>query len=140
MRSDELLELLKPLYVLTDSVDYWQETFSRHLKGDLNRQPIARDLAIFTKSIKDCLRGMVGVYLDDTMATWMREFDEASRLTERTFDSKGRSYDNVSFAGIEIMRTKQGYIMHQGRYADKLMALDTNADFDAFRSLRHHLA
>lgn len=83
---------------------------------------------------------MVGLYVDYTLETGRREFYKESRLTERTFDPKGRSYDKVSFAWIEIMWTKQGYIMNQGRYAEKLMNLDTDADLDAFRSIRHRLA
>ena len=35
LESNELLEILRPLYGLADSGDYWHVTFLRHLKEDL---------------------------------------------------------------------------------------------------------
>lgn len=140
LNSNELLELLKPLYGLTDAGDYWHVTFAKHLQHDLSMRPTAGDLALYTKTVHDGLACLLGTYVDDTIATGPASFDEDSRLTERKFESKRREYDNVKFAGIEVQKWKEGYHMHQTAYAAKLRELDPQAGFNAFRSLRHQLA
>jgi hypothetical protein len=47
--SDHFLELLKPLYGLSDSGDYWNETITRHLKEDIEMSTISGDMSLFYK-------------------------------------------------------------------------------------------
>lgn len=116
----ELLELLKPLYGLTDAGDYWNDNFSRHLKGDMTMKPTSGDLEMFTKIVRDNLACMVGVYVDDTISTGPPEFEEESRATERKLESKGRSNDCFNFVGIEVEKRGNGYLIHQCRYGQKM--------------------
>lgn len=51
LTDDQLLEILRPLYGLADSGDYWHGTFLKHLKSDLNMQSTACDPSLFFKQI-----------------------------------------------------------------------------------------
>ncbi len=42
-----VLKLLRPLYGLANSGDYWQATFSKHLTDDLGMKSGARDMSLF---------------------------------------------------------------------------------------------
>lgn len=140
LEAGELLELLKPLYGLTDSGDYWHATLTRHLTEDLLMRPTAGDLGLYTKVIGKGIAGMIGAYVDDTIATCPPQFDRESRATEKKFESRGREYDDVKFAGVAISRSGDNYIMHQRHYADTLCELEKTDDYERFRSLRHRLA
>ena len=70
-----LLRLLKPLYGLSDSGDYWHSTFSNHLINDLRMTKTAGDLSLFIKVVDGKLRGMTGAYVDDTIGTGDEEFE-----------------------------------------------------------------
>lgn len=43
LRADQLLEVLRPLYGLADSGNYWHAAFLRHLKQDVGMQSTACD-------------------------------------------------------------------------------------------------
>lgn len=140
LRKDQLLHLLKPLYGLSDAGDYWHATFSRHLRDDLCMMPTAGDLSLFIKKIHGQLHGIIGTHVDDTLAAGNNSFEEHSRKTERTFESKARTYTPFTFAGIEIEDTKDGYVMHQSKFAVKINFMPQNATFPMFRSKRQELA
>ena len=42
--TNHILKLLRPLYGLVDSGDYWNETFSNHIKNDLGMKSSALDM------------------------------------------------------------------------------------------------
>lgn len=51
LKTHELLSLLKPLYGLIDSKDYWHATITTHLKNVFNTTPLTGDLACFSHII-----------------------------------------------------------------------------------------
>ena len=67
LSQDEILELVKPLYGLSDSGDYWNRTITRHLREDLNMNATVGDLSLFVKHIEDKLIGLTGIYVDDSL-------------------------------------------------------------------------
>ena len=141
LASNELLKLLKPLYGLSDSGDYWHETFKLHLRKDLLMKQTDGDLALWFKGVGKALQGLIGVYVDDQLGCGTKEFVKYSEETEKKFKSRARCFDKLHFAGIEIDTLQDGSIlMHQEPHAKKLKNLEENCTFDDFRSRRHELA
>ena len=140
LSHDKLLRLLKPLYGLSDSGDYWHVTFTRHLTEELGMTHTTGDLSLFFKVIHDELSGITGAYVDDTIGAGTPAFENTSRLTEQRFQSKEREFDSITFAGIEIDRKEYGFIMHQTRFARKVKQLHLDCTYKQYRSKRQELA
>lgn len=138
--AGHLLKLLKPLYGLSDSGDYWHATFSNHLIHDLDMTSTTGDLSLFFKVVEGKLRGMTGAYVEDTIGTGTKDFGEESKATGDRFQSKAREGGNFQFAGIKIEEMEGGYLMHQERFASQISALSRQCTFSDFRSKRHELA
>ena len=66
---NQLLKLIKPLYGLSDSGDYWFSTMTGHLVEDLHMHRTAVDVSLFFKRIhaSERLTGLRGMYVDDTI-------------------------------------------------------------------------
>jgi hypothetical protein len=60
------------------------------------------------------------------------DFHEQALCTSKRFKSREREYDKVSFSGVNIDKSQDGY---QRDYIDKLQTLKQGAEFDAYRSL-----
>lgn len=99
---NEILKLTNPLYGLTDSGDYWYHILNRHLREDLKMSPTTGFLSLFFKRTNGRLRGIIGSYVHDTLATGNEEFEEESGFTERKFKSSPRKYEDITFSGIQI--------------------------------------
>lgn len=140
LNSNQLLKLLKPLYGLSESGDYWHETFFKHLHEDFGMTPTAGDLSFFFKIVRGKLQGMIGTHVDDTISAGTGFFADKSRITERQFESKVRQYDSFTFAGIQVEKTCTGYLMHQEKYAKRLHELSKDCTFAQYRSMRQKLA
>lgn len=113
LNYNQLLKLLKPLYGLSESGDYWHETFFKHVHEDFAMTPTAGDLSFFFKIVRGKLQGMIETHVDDTIGAGTGRFADESRITERQFESKARQYDSFTFAGIQVEKTSTGYLMHQ---------------------------
>lgn len=138
--SDQLLKLLKPIYGLSDSGDYWHATFSNHLIRDLGMTSTTGDLSLFFKVVEGQLREMTGAYVDDTIGTGTTKFEKESITTGERFLSKEKELGNFDFAGIEIEKIDNGYLMHQKRFAQKITPSSKQCTFSEFRFKRHELA
>lgn len=62
-------------------------TLKRHLKDDLGMYQLAGLLAYFTKTTQKKTSGIVGKFVDDTIATSDVHFEKEITLTEKKFDS-----------------------------------------------------
>jgi hypothetical protein len=60
---DELLQIMKPLYGLADSRDYWAQTFGRHHLTDLRMTQATGDFSLFSKRAEGALIEMSGCYV-----------------------------------------------------------------------------
>lgn len=141
LAPNQLLEILRPLYGLADSGDYWHATFLKHLKKDLGMHSTACDLSLFFKQLSGTLHGIVATHVDDTLSAGDKKFEQDTRITARRFDAKPREYETLNFAGVSIETQQNGSrLMHQAQYAAKIELLDKNCDYEIFRSRRHELA
>ena len=140
LKQGQLLKLLKPLYGLSESGDYWHETFFKHLHHDLSMRPTAGDLSFFFKVLHGKLQGVVGTYVDDTLCAGTKYFENESEITARMFDAKKREYEKFTFAGVQVEPTDDGYLLHQEKYTLRLQLLSKDCTFADFRSRRQALA
>lgn len=63
-----ILKLLRPLYGLSDSGDYWSATFSKDVKDDLGMKTSASYMDFFFKQAIVKLSRAMGTYVDDTIS------------------------------------------------------------------------
>lgn len=113
MKSNQLLKLLKPLFGLSDSGDYWHVTMKKHLVNDLKMHPLTRDLAYFIKCVYVKLGDLIGTYVDDTIVAGSDDFQKECQITERKFKAKEKELDSSPFSGIKIRKEDKGYTLNQ---------------------------
>lgn len=141
LSAGQLLQVLRPLYGLADSGDYWHATFLKHLKKYIVMQSTACEFPLFFRYVNNTLQGMVATHVDDTLSAGNKTFQEMSKITSQRFYSKPRNYDTLSFAGVTIeTREDRSRIMHQAQHANKIEPLEKGSTFERFRSRRHELA
>jgi Reverse transcriptase (RNA-dependent DNA polymerase) len=138
---DELLQIMKPLYGLADSGDYWAQAFVRHHLTDLRMTQATGDFSLFFKRAKGALIAMSGCYVDDVIRADTPEFLAAStRMTEAAFDTKAPETGSFQFLGLRTNETNGTRTLSQAQYASRLKLLPTTAEYSAHRSLRAQLA
>lgn len=81
LKCNEPLKLLKPLYGLSDSGDYWHVTAKTLLMNCLKIHPPSDDLAYFLKCVQGRLRGMFGTYPGDIISAGGQDLEKQSRMT-----------------------------------------------------------
>lgn len=140
LQTNELLKLLKPLYGLSESGDYWGRTFRNHMTKELGMKNCITDTALFYKSSEAGLAGLCTTYVDDALYAGNKTFEETTKKTEQKFKCKKREYDNLQFSGLKIETKENMFLVHQKSYISKLKALPKNAQFTHFRSLRAMLS
>jgi hypothetical protein len=140
--EDELLQVMKPLYGLSDSDDYWAETLSAHHFEDLRTTQATADFSLFFKSLGGKLFGTSGAHVDDILQIGTPE------LRRQTITNLGAAFDvktpenlPFTFTGLKISRNDDGSIAaEQGNYVATLYQLPLTTSCDAFRSRRQNLA
>jgi hypothetical protein len=125
LSSDQVLKLLKPLYGLAGSGDYWAATFSNHLTQDFGMQQTVGDPAFFYKHIKGKLAGLCCSYVDDCLQAGDNEFETLADKTTKRFDCRPREYDHTTHVGMEVEACKdgKGFQLHQRKYISRLQPL-----------------
>ena len=63
-----VLKLLRPLYGLGDSRDYWHATFAKHLSQDLGMKAVSCDVSLFFRCARWQVTGLISSYVADTLA------------------------------------------------------------------------
>ena len=103
--------------------------------------PTDADPSFYFKSIDDKIIGLLGVYVDDTLAAGNKEFEKETDKIPAEFESKPREFPPILFAGMNIERNSTGgYKLHQKPYLDKIDPLKKDDTYEEFRSTRHKLA
>ena len=137
---NQLLKLLKPLYGLADSGDYWGRTLKHHLEKELGMKASVTDAAFFFKRVKEKLTGLCATYVNDCLQAGTEEFSHQAKCVERKFKCRPRDYDKVQSAGIKIESTLNGFQVHQRHNISKIKKINRDASFKDFRSLRAQLS
>jgi Reverse transcriptase (RNA-dependent DNA polymerase) len=75
LKPHEALRLLRPLYGLSEAGDLWHSEFSSQYRDKLGMQELKSEPALYAKFKEDVLRGLTGIYVDDTISTGTDEFE-----------------------------------------------------------------
>lgn len=140
LNGNQLLKLLRPLYGLSDSGDYWNTTFSDHIKNDLKMKNTVSDYSFFFKTIRGKLLGLAGTFVDDIICAGSNEFEKDTMSTAKRFECKPKEYDTFRFAGVYIEKLSDGHLIHQKDYINRLQNISDDSTFPQFRSARARLA
>lgn len=139
--ENEALQLMKPLYGLCDSGDYWNVTIKRHITEDLSMTPCISDPSMYLKHENDSLIGMTGNYVDDELNSGTPKFEKLTEGTMRKFECKKREYDNFGFFGTRIHTVrKDEFLLNQEHYCKALRKLPLTARMEDLRRARALLA
>lgn len=131
LSSNQLLEILRSLYGLADSGDYWHATFLKHTKKDLGVSSTAWDLSLFFKQIHGSLHGFSATHVDDTLSAGNTKFETETRQTPKRFEAKPRPYDKLNFTGVASTTCEDGSrLIHQTEYAQKLQSLHEDCTYE----------
>jgi hypothetical protein len=96
--------------------------------------------AMFYKAVNDKIAGVTSAYVDDLLMAGTKEFEKETELTSQKFVSRKREYGEVRFAGTEIDKTGDGFIVHQCEYCSKIPLLQLPSNFQEFSSIRARLS
>jgi len=141
LSQDELIQIIKPLYGLADSGDYWGETLTEHHLEDLRMQQANGDFSLYFHNVGKKLTGMSRTYVDDILRTGNEDFKRSSMAaTYSKFDAKDPIFNDFTFTGIHLSGTKEYRKLSQERYILRLSRLAREATYEQFRSCRHKLA
>lgn len=100
LEPEQYLNLLKPLYGLSDAGDYWGKTLTEHLKNGLRLECTTSDPAFHFKTADDKIMGLCTTYVDDLLEAGDKAFQELASETQKVFKCKQTTYDNFQFAGL----------------------------------------
>ena len=101
LHPNELVQVLLPLYGLTESGEYWYETYSHSHKFDLRMQQATGDFALFFRRCMNRLVALSGTYVDDTlMAATKDQKTFIEETLRKKFDIRFNDTAEFIFAGI----------------------------------------
>ena len=141
LQPNQLLQLLKPLYGLPDSGDYWAKTINNHLINDRGMHPSVGDPALFYRHTDAQLHGLCATYVDDMLQAGDDLFQKETQKTGQKFEYRDLEPDNVVFAGLSISSIENTeYTIHQKNYCTTMKEVLGNCQFSDYRSLRARLA
>ena len=117
LNQDELIQIIKPLYGLADSGDYWNETLTKHHLQHLRMKQTEGDFSLFFYHIGQKLAGLSGTYVDDILRAGNKEFnDYSTKITHSAFDAKNPMYNEFTFTGLQLSGTKEQRQISQKNY------------------------
>ena len=142
LSADELVQLVKPLYGLSDSGDYFHETLHEHLTQHLQFEQFHVDVALRLKQTSNKLVAMPGTYVDDVLlASYSSAFNSFQKISQQTFDVKFDKSDRLPYLGICIDSSNPKYCtISQPKKIDRLRLLPMSTNLDDYRRARARIA
>jgi Reverse transcriptase (RNA-dependent DNA polymerase) len=139
LNSEQALKLLRPLYGLADSGDFWYRELSQYHR-ELGMKPLTTDSSLWMKFTNNVLEGLSAIYVDDVVQVGTNEFDRLTDSLSESYDAKAKEYGDGRIAGIEFFCDADGVKVNQAQYLHSLKVLPTDASYEDFRSARMKLA
>jgi hypothetical protein len=135
----ELVQLLKPLYGLSESGDYWASTLNDVLLSRMNLTQAQSDMTVFFRKLATRLVLIHGSHVDDIIhAAPREELDTAIQELREHFETKEPEYDHFPFAGTDVDGTE--YSLSQSGYISRLKKVPIPCSWDTFQSRRAAVA
>jgi hypothetical protein len=140
LQAVELGKLLRPLYGLAESGDFWAKRLVHHHLTELDMTQTASGFSLFWRRVGIDLVGLSACYVDDVLqAGTTTERDLIVKTMSARFDMTPAENLPAAFTGLQLERTKDGYSAHMASYIARLQPLRTDAIYDDLVSLRTHL-
>jgi hypothetical protein len=96
--------------------------------------------ALYARFADGSLEGLTGLYVDDTLSTGTRTFEEESARTN-PYQTSGRRFGSGTILGCTFRQEDDGSVhVHQQSYVLRLASLSQSASYAMFRSQRMRLA
>lgn len=113
IRSDQMLKLLKALYDMIDSSEYWHTTTTHHIKEDMEMQQSTGELVCFMKcGTTSSPSAFIELYFVDSISTGNGSSEEDSNRTGKKFKARSSQYDSFTYAGINVEKQVRPYSLH----------------------------
>ena len=131
-----LLKLNRPIYGLADAGDHWYHSLERFIREELGLESVTVDVSLHKHhdAQTGTCGGLVATYVDDTLIAGDKTFEKKVAQIGELFDTKPTSYDDLTFAGMQLATTDYGFFASQTRAAAKLRPLPTEATYSEFKS------
>jgi hypothetical protein len=130
LAPNELLQLILPLYGITESGDYWDETLTEHHTNDLGMTRTKQDFSLYFKHAASKRVGLSGAFVDDLLrAGTLRFKDSSQRSTENRIDVKPPTINDFTFAWFDIETHGDHREFSQNDYVRRLKLVSTPCDF-----------
>jgi hypothetical protein len=109
LKPHEALRLLRPLYGLTEAGDLWNAEFTSQYRDKFGMEELQSEPALYAKFAKDVIRGITGLYVDDTLSAGTDEY-EAWTKKQNAYETQPREFDRGNILGQQFSRD-----VHTGR-------------------------
>lgn len=118
LQPNELLKLLKRLYDLSKSGNYWGHTLQKYMIDELETNHDIIDTDLSYKSSDEEFIGLCTIYVDDASYAKSGTFQKAIKDTKTKFSCRKGEYDSLQFSGFKIETTGETFfwsskIFHQ---------------------------
>lgn len=142
LSPEELIQIILPMYGLTESGDYWHETLHYHHMSNLRIRQSTGDFSLFYRRIANRLIALSGSYDDDlTQACPDKQNSTMLRSLRQQFDISVNDSNEIIVTGLKMdLRRKEIRSLSQRQYIARLSFLPGHSSFSQFRSTRARLA
>lgn len=126
---NELIQVVKPLYSLTYSGDYWSQTLTPYHNEDLNMKSGSSDHSHLFKTLYENLIGLLVTHVNDAISTGNRDFEyETEYHRHHCFEAKEK-VALLTSTGPRCEKQSNSIRLHQKYYIRHLEPLK---DHDTF--------
>lgn len=135
------VQLLMPLYGLSESGDHWFETLDDHHCRELGMCTLRSDPAMYVKMKDNQLIGLSGTYVDDILRVGSEEFRMIASKTNNEFEMDDDKELPCTFTGFKLEKNEDGVLqLQQHDYLSQITVLPEDASFSDLASTRMKLA
>ena len=111
LSTEKALQLLKPLYGLSESGDLWFEILDAHHRKELGMKTLRCDPALYTLKQGGKLIVLSGTYVDDIIRAGDPSFRTLAKETNDKFEMADEEELPCEFTGFKIDRDDQGLLL-----------------------------
>ena len=140
LAPNECVELLRPLYSLSDARDLWHMTLQKHLTKEIGLVPTEADPSLYFSFRLGELSGLNWFYVDYLLLSGTPEFKENCQVTHRKFETYGDDTLPFTFAGFHLSKKGPYLTIDQTFYLRKLEELDRSSIFSEIQSMKMRVA
>eukprot|EP00171_Calliarthron_tuberculosum_P003375 IDg3375t1 len=142
LADNELVQIIRPLYGLPESGEYWYETLTHHHRERLRFKQSTSDFALFFRSVADKLVAISGAYVDDIIQAGTKEEKERIlRITKQHFDVDFKEDTKLQYVGLQIdLRDQETREISQRKFIERLQTLSVPTSYAEYRSMRARVA